>query len=451
MYGLSRRELEFAVLISSSHFVQHVFYRVLPPLVPVLAVALEYPLWQLGLLITLYSIGMGIVQAPLGVLADRVDRRYLLPVGLAVAGGAYVLFAFAPTLGGPLPAVTVFGPTFEGGFLVMAVAMVIVGVGLAVVHPAGYPMITDNVDDRNKGKVLGFFGASSKLGDAATPATIAALILLLSWEQIILVFGVVGILYGIALFLALRSDEFETVPSGQRTDDDTGAETTAELARTEPRTFFYPMAVIYFFFVSSSVTSHAITAFLPAFLVAVYAHSFEAVGVHVGAESVASVYFALVLLAGAAMQLYLGGVTDEYDSRLVLIGCMLLATVGMVALAVFDLHPAALVAVLFVLGGGLYGVNPARDALISDLTPPEFEGRVFGYIFTAGTLTGAAFPTLIGYLLEHLGMRSGYLVVSFGTVLAAVFVALLYSDRVFAPASEPEPDPDLRSGPEGSD
>ncbi len=103
MYGLSRRELEFAVLISSSHFVQHVFYRVLPPLVPVLAVALEYPLWQLGLLITLYSIGMGIVQAPLGVLADRVDRRYLLPVGLAVAGGAYVLFAFAPTLGGPLP------------------------------------------------------------------------------------------------------------------------------------------------------------------------------------------------------------------------------------------------------------------------------------------------------------------------------------------------------------
>ncbi|OIB55287.1 MFS transporter [Natrialba sp. SSL1] len=449
MSGLSQRELEFALLISSAHFAQHVFYRVLPPLIPVLAVALEYPLWQLGLLITLYSIGMGVVQAPLGVLADRIDRRYLLPTGIMISGAAYVLFAFAPVLGGPLPTVTILGTTFEGGFLAMAGAMVIVGVGLAVVHPAGYPMITDNVDEQNKGKVLGFFGASSKLGDAATPAAIAGLILLLSWEGIILGFGAAGVLYGAALFLALRSDEFETVPSGQRTEGDADPTTTTELVREERRTFLYPMTVIYVFFVSSGATSHAITAFLPAFLVAVYAHSFEVFGVHVGAESVASGYFALVLLAGAAIQLYLGGVSDEYDSRLVLVCCMGLATVGMVALAVFDLHPAALIAVLFVLGGGLYGVNPARDALISDLTPPEFEGRAFGYIFTAATLTGAAFPTLIGYLLEHLGMRAGYLVMSIGTVLAAACVALLYSDWVYVPESEP--DPDLRTDPEGSD
>ncbi|RQG95510.1 MFS transporter [Natrarchaeobius chitinivorans] len=444
MSGLSRRELEFTILVSSSHFAQHVFYRVLPPLIPVLAVALEYPLWQLGLLITLYSIGMGVVQAPLGVLADRIDRRYLLPTGLALSGGAYVLFAFAPVLGGPLPAVTVLGATLEGGFLVMAAAMVIVGIGLAVVHPAGYPMITDNVDERNKGKILGFFGASSKLGDAATPAAIAGLILVLSWEQIILAIGTAGVLYGIALYLALRSDEFETMPSGQRTEGDAGV-TTSELVREERRTFLYPMTAIYVFFVSSGATSHAITAFLPAFLVAVYAHSFEAFGVHVGAESVASGYFALVLLAGAATQLYLGGVTDEYDSRLVLACCMGVATVGMVALALFELHPATLIAVLFVLGGGLYGVNPARDALISDLTPPAFEGRAFGYIFTAATLTSAAFPTLIGYLLEHLGMRSGYLVMSIGTVLAVACVALLYSDRVYVPES------DRRTDPEGSD
>ena len=429
MYGLSRRELEFAVLISSSHFTQHVFYRILPPLIPVLAVALEYPLWQLGLLITLYSLGMGVVQAPLGELSDRIDRRYLLPTGLALAGAAYVLFAFAPILGESLPALTLLGTTFDGGYLVMSLAMVIVGVGLAVVHPAGYPMITDNVGADSKGKVLGVFGASSKLGDAATPAIIAGLILVLAWETIVLLFGIVGIVYGVVLYAVLRNDEYETVPSGQRNETD---ETSSDgILNEDRRTFLYPMTAIYFFFVTSGLTSHGITAFLPAFLVAVYAHSFEVMGVQVGGESIANIYFALLLVAGAVMQLFLGGLTDRYDSRLILLWCMALATVGVAGLAVFDLHPLALLVVIVILGTGLYGVNPARDALISDLSPPEYEGRTFGYIFTAATLTGAAFPTVIGYVLEVLGMRRGFLVLAVGTALAGCCIALLYSNRVY--------------------
>lgn len=251
MDGLSWRELRFAFLISSSHFTQHVFYRILPPLIPVLAVVLEYPLWQLGLLITLYSLGMGLVQAPLGILSDRIDRRYLLPSGLAIAGAAYVLFAFAPSLGTLLPAVTLLDHTFEGGFLVMALAMVFVGIGLAVVHPAGYPMITDNVDTDNKGTVLGVFGASSKFGDAATPALIAGLLLILAWEQIILLFGIGGILYGIGLYAALRTDEYETMPSGQRNETSDGS--SNGFRDRDRRSFFYPITIIYLFFISSGL------------------------------------------------------------------------------------------------------------------------------------------------------------------------------------------------------
>jgi MFS transporter, FSR family, fosmidomycin resistance protein len=434
MYGLTWQEFRFALLISSSHFTQHVFYRILPPLIPVLAVALEYPLWQLGLLITLYSLGMGVVQAPLGNLSDRIDRRHLLPTGLMLAGVAYVLFAFAPAVGAPLPDVVVFGQLFDGVFLVMAFAMVIVGIGLAVVHPVGYPMITDNVSETNKGKVLGFFGASSKFGDAATPALIAGLILVFSWEQIILVFGVGGILYGIGLYAALRSDEYETIPSGQRNED--GEEPDDDALDGDRRTFWYPITAIYLFFVSSGLTSHGINAFLPAFIVTVYAYSFEIVGVQIGAESVANVYFALVLVAGGVVQLYIGGLIDRFDSRLILLGCMTVATAGLIVLAVVDLSPVVLVGVAIVLGVGLYGVNPARDALISDLSPAEYEGRVFGYLFTATSLVGAVFPTVIGYLLETIGMRQGFLVLAMGTVLAGSFIALLYSTRIYLPGAD---------------
>ena len=439
MYGLAERELRFALVISSSHFAQHVYYRVLPPLIPVLAVALEYPLWQLGLLITVYSLGMGVAQAPLGVVSDRVDRLYLLPTGLALSGAAYVLFAVAPVLGAPVPSLALAGQLFEGGFLVMCLAMVFVGVGLSVVHPVGYPMITDNVRDTHKGKVLGVFGASSKLGDAAAPAIIAGLILVLAWEEIVLLFGVAGVLYGVALFAVLRTDAYETVPSGRRGGtDDEGADGRSTGDR---RTYLYPMVAVYCFFIFSGLAAHALNAFLPAFLVAVYGYSFELAGVHVGAESVANVYFALLLVAGAVTQLFLGGLADAFDPRRVLLACMAVAVAGMVVLASVPLHPLLLVVVIVVLGTGLYGVNPARDALISDLSPATHEGRTFGYVFTAVQLTGAPLPTVIGYLLETVGMRAGYLLLAVGPVLAGACVALLYSRHVYLPRSEREAAP----------
>ncbi|WIV67900.1 MFS transporter [Natrialbaceae archaeon AArc-T1-2] len=427
MYGLSRREIRFALVISSSHFTQHVYYRLLPPLIPVLAVALEYPLWQLGLLISVYQFGMGIVQAPLGVLSDQLDRRYLLPTGLAITGGAYIGFAFAPTLGDPLSALSLFGYTVEGGFIIMSLAMLLVGVGLAVVHPVGYPMITDNVSDTNKGKVLGVFGASSKLGDAAAPAVIAVLILALAWEQIILLFGVAGVLYGISLYVVLRSDDYETVPAGKRTEDGAGSSGDT----VERRGYLYPMVAIYLFFISTHISTRGLNTFLPAFLVAVYAYSFEIVGVQVGAESVANMYFSGMLIAGAAMQLVLGGLTDAYDSRQLLLYCMAIATGGMIALALFDLSFLLLLVVVAMLGVGLYGVNPARDALVSDFSPPDYEGRSFGYIFTAGTLTVAPLPAVIGYVLETAGMRMGFLWLAVGPVLAAGCIGLLYSNRIY--------------------
>ena len=437
MYGLSREELRFAMLISSAHFAQHVYYRVLPPLIPVLAVALEYPLWQLGLLISLYTIGMGITQAPLGILSDRYDRRYILPTGIAITGLAYVLFAVAPPVGAPLPAVTIAGHAFEGAFLVMSLAMMFVGIGLSVVHPVGYPMITDNVSDSNKGRVLGMFGASSKFGDAAAPAVIAVLILVLAWHQIILLFGVVGVVYGVALYAVLGAGAYETVPRGQRTEAD--GDSAQDSARPGRRAFLYPMVIVYSFFIFSMLSTHALNSFLPAFLVGVYEYSLEVAGVAVGAESIANLYFALLLVSGAVTQLVLGGLADQYDSRLILIACMAVATAGMGALAWISLHPVLLVFVVVVLGTGLYGVNPARDALISDLSPPAYEGRTFGYIFTAVSLTGAPLPTVIGYLLELVGMRTGFLILAVGPALAGLSVALLYSDRVYRPAPEVEP------------
>lgn len=432
MFGFSGRELRFAVVISAAHLGQHVLTRLIPPLIPVLAVALEYPLWQLGLLITVFTLGSGLGQAPFGALADRYDRLYILPAGFLLSGAAYVLFAIAPYLGESMPTIHVLRNTFEGGFILMCFAMGVCGLGTAVVHPTSYPLITVNVSDEQKGKVLGMFGSSSKLGDAVAPAVVGLLVLFLSWEGIILVLGFAAVGFGIVLFLALSVDEFATKPANRTGGGDGDTDDSRKASeKTDRRAVLYPITAIYAFSVSKMFASHGIQTFLPAFIVSVYAYSFDGLGFHFAPESVANFYFAALMLFAAATQLVLGGVTDRYDPRFVILGCVAAAVIGLVAFATIDLTPISLLVIVAVLGGGIWGINPARDSLVSEIAPAEHEGRTFGYLWTAVFLTSAPVPVIIGYVIEAAGMRQGFLLLAAGPVLAGLSISLLFSSRVY--------------------
>lgn len=428
MFGLSGCETRFTLVICSLHLIQHVFIRLLPPLIPILAVALEYPLWQLGLLISVFYVGSGLGQAPLGVFADRYDRGLLLSIGIAVAGGGYVLFVVAPmAFGGLVPDITLSGQTFTGRFVLMSMSMFVSGVGTAAVHPAGYPMITVNVADDNRGKVLGAFGSSAKVGDAVAPLGIGVLILVLSWTQIIVLFGLLGVAYGALLYSVLHTEEFQTAPrTGSKTDDTDGA-----MAPLDKRSYLYPLLVVYLFFITKMFTSNGINTFVPAFIVAVYAYSLEVGGITFGAESVANFYFGILLISGASSQLLIGGLTDRYDTRWILLVGVSCGTVAVLGLSVLTLSPVALLVMMLLMGVCIWGISPARDSLISEIAPAHREGRTFGYFWTGVMLVSAAMPVLVGYLIEVLGMRRGFLTLAIGTALAAVIISLLFTARVY--------------------
>lgn len=443
MFGLSKRELQFGVIVSSSHFVQHFLSRLIPPLIPVLAVALTYPLWKLGLLISVYSLGSGLAQAPLGVASDRYDRVYILPTGIGIAGVGYLLFASAPTLGAPIPVIALPWLSLDGGFLIMLLGMLITGVGTAVTHPVGYPLISDNVSEDNKGKILGAFGSSSKFGDATSPAVVGGLIIVLGWDEILFLLGGLGIVYSVLLFWLLRDEKYDTVPASVRepenkdTEKDDNSEKSDSILQADKRTYLYPMLVIYFFFITKKFSSNGLQTFFAAFLVGVYAYSFEFMDISLGPESVANLYFTALFLFGAFSQLGFGGLTDRLEPRSVLIGCLAGATAGLLMLALFNLGPISLLLVLLLLGAGLWGLNPARDALISEISPPEREGRTFGYLWTTVQISGVIIPPFVGYLLDTLGYREGFLLLAVGTVLGAISIGLLFLDQIYV--QEPKP------------
>lgn len=427
---LTSEERSFAVLISSLHAIQHVFYRLVPPLIPILAVDLDSPLWQLGLLVSVHMFVGGLFQAPFGELSDRIDRQYLAAPSIGAMATGYVIFAAAPTASSILPSIEVFGRSFTGTFQLMTLSMIVSGIGYSVVHPVGYPLISSNVSSDNKGKVLGMWGSASKIGDALASILVGGLLLIVSWRWILVLISACGYVYAVWLFVSLRNPQFDTQPSS-RNKSDTSNELNRTLLNSDPRRFILPVLILLVFFFAILFAGNGLLAFAPAFVVEVYGFSYSFAGVTVRSESVANVYFALLLLSATISQLGTGALADRYDHRAVILLLLGVSTVCLLFLSLFVLTPITLLIVFVILGSCLFGVNPVRDALISDVTPQEYEGRTFGYVYTVALVGSSAFPTVIGYLGDIIGLRSSFRYLAAGTLLGILAVLALYSSRIY--------------------
>jgi MFS family permease len=419
-----------SALLGSLHFAQHVF-RILPPLLPVLALTLGYPLWQLGALVSLYFAGSGFGQAPMGVLADRHDRRLIVPPSVATMGVGYLVVGLAPYLVDPAAvAVEAAGASLTTGFLVMGAGSLVAGLGASAIHPCGYPLVVANAPPGREGRALGAWGSAAKLGDAAAPLAIAGLVLALAWADVFLLFGVVGLAYGAALVPALSSGLVETRPGGERV---AGSGERAAADAADRRTYVYPVVALLVFFVARAFSEKGLKAFLPTFLATVYGYTLAVGGLSLPAESLADVYFTAVFLVAAGTTLVTGRLVDRFDARAVLVGMFAAAAGTLVVLVTGDLSPFALLVVLGVLGATNWGWVPARDAIMSDITPPAREGRTFGYLHTVSHLFSAVAPVAIGALAGSTGLRGSFLVLAAVMVVAVAAVAALFSDRVYRP------------------
>jgi len=435
--GLRDEQWPFALLISSVHGMDHLLKRIFPPLIPVWAVAFGFPLWKLGLLLGGMVFGSAVAQTPMGVLSDRYDRQYLLPLGFVLVGFGIGGFVLVPAVALDGETIRLAGVTIGGQFAVMLAVMVVIGVGSSSVHPTGYPLISENVDTAKKGTVLGMWGSAAKFGDGLAPALVGALLLVTSWEWILLVFSLAGVAYAVVLFFGLR--RFETLPPRRTTvSDDAGV---ADAWDGDRRTFVYPLLALFLYFSVQIMAANAVMVFIPEFITSTYGYGFAVGGIKLTPASTASFYLAVLLFVAGFGQLGAGQLVDRYDNRKVVIGYVVVATAILGVLASGSFSRLGLFAVLVALGASLYSINPAHDSLVSEIAPADHEGRTFGYIWTAALIASSVSPVVTGYIGDVAGLRTGFLVLSGVTFLSAVPVALMLSDRVYHRANRGGPIP----------
>lgn len=430
------KEWRFALTISGAHGMDHFLKRVFPPLIPVWAFVFGFPLWQLGVILGARSFGSAIGQAPMGHLSDRFDRRFMLPTGIAAMGCSFIVFAIIPTLEALAFEFDFAGVTLSGQFLGMLIVMVAIGLGSSTLHPTGYPLISQNVTTSRKGKVLGMWGSARAFGDGTAPAVVGVALLITGWQWILVGFGVFGVLYAIYLFTVLGG--YETIPAD--TDEtQTPATEQASIWDADRRLYVYPMLAVFVAFALQIMATTGVTVFLPQFITSEYGYSFTLAGYLITPESTASFYYSALLITAGIVQLGTGELIDRYDHRKVLIAFLVVGTGMLVSLAVLSFPPSGLFGVLILLGASLWALNPARDAIVSDISPPHREGRTFGYLWTGALLVASTAPAVVGYIGDIAGLRQAFLAVAGLVLLSAIPIALLLTEAVYLESGQTGP------------
>jgi MFS family permease len=334
----------------------------------------------LGALGTAFTLLYAFVGVPLGRMADRANRTYLLAAGVLV-------WSLLTAASG---AVRNFGQLF--------VLRLGVGVGEAVCAPAATSLIGDLVPPARRARALSIFMLGLPVGVALSFAVSGTIAQSYGWRAAFYVAGLPGLLCALAVLFvrepARGSNEAHAVGGRQRAGS--------------PYLVVLSIPTMYWLILSGALHNfnmYAIGTFLTPFLM-----RYHGADLRVG-------NFAAMLIFGiaGAPGLLLGGIAgDAFMKRLpsgrLLVGAVAIAaSVPLVYLALGRAR-GDLIGFTVLMGSGcalMYGYYSAVYATIHDVVEPALRGTAMALYFFAMYVLGASLgPYMTGLLSDYFTHRA---------------------------------------------
>jgi MFS family permease len=326
------------------------------------------PLWQaefglgyaeIGLLRALYVGVMASFQMPAGALAERFGGPLVLGLGTALAGVGYLLAGASI------------------GFALLAVALILGGLGSAVQHPIGAHLVSEAFSGQRSRVALARYNFSGDLGKMAFPAMTAGLLTLMPWRAVTATIGICGLVAAAAI-LAVRGLPGRA-EKPRKVVRQPGSAGWASMGRG----FSLLLAIA----MIDSATRMGFLTFLP-FLLKSKGADLPMIGVAL----------TLVFAGGAAGKLACGWL----GVRLGVVWATFV-TEGLTAAGILALLPLpffAGLAVLPVIGMALNGTSSVLYGTVPELVAPARRQRAFSIFYTGGVGAGALAPVLYGLVSD---------------------------------------------------
>jgi MFS transporter, Spinster family, sphingosine-1-phosphate transporter len=373
--------------------------RFLPfAVLPALSASLHLSDTRAGLLQTLFMGSYMLVSPVAGWLGDRRGRFGIAAVGVLIWS------------------VATFGSGLAPGFLALAIARALTGVGEAsyvVVTPS---LLSDYYPAERRGRALAIFYAAIPIGTAAAYAVGGQVEAHFGWRAAFLIVGGPGAL------LAFTLAAFRDPPRGRFDAKITQPEpTTREALRqlwARPSFIYNTAAQILFTFCTGGLA-----AWMPT-----YYHRAR----HLSNADATLKFGALLLVAGFVGTLAGGRAGDRLarrrpDGHFLVSAVTLIATLPFTLLAILHPSPAIFWPAMFVTLLFTFVNTGPLNAAMANVLPPQLRGRGFGVNVLAIHLFGdMVSPTAIGVVSDHIGLATPVLVTA---MLLAVAGLVLLAGR----------------------
>jgi MFS family permease len=367
---------------------------------------------QLGLVFSAFAIPYAAFQLIGGWIGDRLGARFTLTACCVVVTAATALTGIA------------------GGFASLFALRLLLGLGEGAAFPTATRAMASWTVEGSWGFAQGITHAFARIGNALTPALVAALLVFVSWRVSFVILGSTALIWALVWWWYFRNDPREH-PSIREAD-------VAKLPRLRAgdkpavpwlrlAAFIWPLTVVDFCY---GWTLWLFLSWIPSFFLENYHLDLQA----------SALFSAGVLFAGVVGD-SVGGVASDWLLRktgsLVVARCWLMVA-GFLGAFVF-LAPVIWIHSLAVAAGGLTLAFFCAELIVAPIwsapmdMAPRYAGTASGMMNFGFGAAGLISPASFGYLVDRTGSWVAPFIGSVALLLVgAVLAARLRPDRPFA-------------------
>ncbi len=391
------RSMKEVWIVTVGHALTHWYPATFYILLPLIGKELGLSYSQIGLVMTCQAFAGAISNIPGGMIVDTVGKKaLLLAISLFWIGVPYFLIGFTHN------------------YPMLLICVMLVGVGNNLWHPAAIPTLASRYPER-KGLVLAIHGMGANVGDALAPLVIGALLVTLTWRQIVMINVVPGVVMAVIILAFLGT--LRVTQSGGKNDfskDSGKSQSLADYMQGLKR-LVTDRGVNMLLLGSAfrNMTQSALLTFLPVYLAYEMGYSPWLVGVWM---------FALQI-AGFTAAPIAGHLSDKMGPRRVVMTSMGMTCVVLLAMA-FAGKTHAFVLLIALLGFFLYAVRAVLQAWMLDSAPKNMGGTAIGVMFGVQALGAAIAPGLGGLIADKYGLIMAFYFMAVTIIIANVFVFL---------------------------
>jgi MFS family permease len=370
------------------HFSHHVLTSITIPLIPFIRSTFDLDYTQSGLVISAFTLACGIGQLPAGWLADRVEPRKLLTVGISGVALAGILVGLSQT------------------YLLMIVFLILMGILSGGYHPTAPPLISALAKPEHLGKALGLHNIGGGASHFLTPLIAVAVTNIWGWRSAYLAMAIPTALFG--LFFYLRLGQL----NARKKANQSGAEKEGLIMSQSENMSRIVIFLIFSTFTAAIIIS--VVSFIPLLMVDHFHLSKKA------AASLLSVVYVAVFWASP-----LGGyLSDRVGSVRVTLAVCFIAGPVIILLTVLP-YGVGVFTLLILLGTVIFARMSASETFIVSKTPPGIRSTVLGIYFFSGMEGGGILTPVLGYAIDRLGFQTAFTIAG-GAVFAVTLICAFW-------------------------